>query len=315
MKTYALPSKYFVTVFVCACIQACLAVSVASQQANDHHGPRLVKRLSPPGLLSNKTTQPLEWSPPPVKTQEQLDADASYANGDLPKAETLFRNLLAEDDHIANDPSEGADERYREAKRRTGDFRWANAERLPRLLEQEGRFSEAAQAYSHLITDRVAPCSMKTKDYDVFQHYIALLTKAGGHAAVVQGFAPVRNEKFFTIADEPLVGKSSVTYSLADLNSFGLSVEDAIDYKKALGLDVDEPTKNAEAKAVLERVIAHWPRFYEAWDQLIWRTEKKDTFAVGEREYLAADPAHRLVMKKRYCLDFAKLDREVNPAP
>jgi tetratricopeptide (TPR) repeat protein len=287
--------KLVIVSFLIACLIAGCAKRLPTHQTlwgMNYHVRQPGSVTSAPTLTMMNLGQPESPLPP---LPEQVAADAEFAKGDFADAEIGYRKLISS----------------------TPRNRPANISRLTQLLEGEGRYSEAASSYADLTVNYI----LKSQDvHDIptneqMSRYKDLLVEAGGHAALAAGFDPIRDFKFINMSNDPLKDDSTTRYSMRELNAFGLTDEDIIDYRLARNYNPADPLENAKAVQILQRVLSHYPRFYEAWMNLTSRTADKDTFDVGEREYLAADPAHRLVMKKRYWLDFAKLDREVNPTP
>jgi tetratricopeptide (TPR) repeat protein len=263
--------------------------------------------ISHPGALHpvKGTNLAMTRIPAPVRKPvaldpDQISGDEAYAVGNLDVAEAKYSSLAAK--------GKAFDEDYR---------------RLSLLLEAKGNYDESAKTYSHLLLDNVKKFGMTTftPDPKLTYHYKELLSRVGP-AAVAAGFDSVRDLEWFKFRNEPLqwIGEPKsaqalTSYSLRDLNAMGLTDEDVVDFIHAQGLDPMNPSEYDEIQRILNRVVAHSPHFYPAWEALEIRTHPMDAFEVVRREYLVSDPAHRLAMKKFYVMDWDKLDREVNPAP
>jgi hypothetical protein len=248
------------------------------------------RHAGPNAVLADIVSTPID---PKIFAIEHSE-EGCLAKGDLAGAETQERLLLGQNmDHSAV---------YL---------------RLADLKEKEGLYSEAADNLGMIITGKarkVPNVIMEERSPEMLARFRDDLLKGGGHAAVVAGFDPIRDEKYNLFSDEPLGGHSGTSYSMRDMNRMGISDEEIIDLRHAFWLTGVNPN-DPSIKPIFENTLKHWPRNYEIWHELQVLSQPADQFKVVEREYIAADPAHRLRMKKYYSMDWNKLDAEVNPQP
>jgi hypothetical protein len=247
-----------------------------------------------PEVITHRTTH-FVLTPAQVDfLTRQKDAEDAIAKGDLAVGEAKYRAMLALDcDHIEIH------------------------QKLAKMYEAQGRYADAAEQLGMIVTGKTRKLphiGFDDRSPLVMARFRDALLKSGGHAAVVHGFDPIRDEKFNRFNDEPLGGNSGTSYSMRDMNKMGMADEDIIELRHAFwltGVNRNDP----RIKLALENTLRHWPKNYEVWTELQVLSEPAEQFKVAEREYLAADPAHRLRMKKYYALDYKRLDAQLNPQP
>lgn len=165
------------------------------------------------------------------------------------------------------------------------------------LLVRLNRPSDAMDLVKPLVLDNGPTCM-----FEALQVFEAALNKLGDR----NGIAQLRDE----IRDKPLNG-----FSLRHYNEQGLTDQQAIDYVAAGRAMAQRNLAEAEKllrSIAAQNTVSDLP-YYQLNELLADQRRGKDASALLESRYLGSNPETRAKMRKRYALDFKRLDARIKP--